>query len=91
MENKIERIVIVDPKDGSEHVFTGGGGTPGADSVGSDEIRDESIEERDLSAAVRAKLDALDGATEITEDEIDDIVAQACASVGLEVPKETNE
>lgn len=92
MTEKINRLLF--EHGGREYEITGGvdGTHPAPDSVDSSTIKDDSIEERDLSAAVRDKLDALDTATEITEDEIADIVAQACSAAGLDVPEtQTNE
>ena len=50
----------------------GGGGQPEADSVGSEEIKDGSVQPEDLDAGIQEKLDVLDEGNVITEGEIDE-------------------
>ena len=41
---------------GNEYVFAGGGGQPGPDSVGTEEIKDGAVEEQDLNDSVKDRM-----------------------------------
>ena len=41
---------------GEEYVFSGSGGTPGPDTVGTEQIIDGAVEEQDLHDDVKAKI-----------------------------------
>ena len=51
---EIKRLII--EIDGEEYEMTAGGGQPGHDSVGTEEIKDGSVEMEDLNADVKNKM-----------------------------------
>lgn len=51
---EIKRLII--EIDGEEYEMTAGGGQPGHNSVGTEEIKDDSIEMEDLNADVKNKI-----------------------------------
>ena len=51
---EIKRLVI--EIDGEEYEMTAGGGQPGPDSVGTEEIKDGAVEMEDLNADVKDKM-----------------------------------
>jgi len=90
MAEQIKKIII---REGEKtHVFTGGDASqPEPDSVGSEEIKDDSVMEKDLHPSVREKLNALDDMDEVTEEELVDCWQEAMRTAGLDLGGDTQE
>lgn len=69
----------------------GDGSTPAHNSVGSEEIRDESIEKQDLAKDIQDKLEVLDESNVITESELEDSWAEAMRNAGLNLNQSGSE
>lgn len=77
--NELSKIIFVDVDD-KEYMFSGSSGDgarPGPNSVGSAEIKDESVEKQDLNKDIQDKLDLLNDSNIVTEEELDDEWQQA--------------
>ena len=59
------------------------GSTPGPNSVGSEEIKDEGVKMEDLERDIQDKLDAMDDENVISEEEIADEWNKALQDAGL--------
>lgn len=71
MTEKINRIIIeVGGKD--YELDGGGGGSPGPNSVGSEEIKDDSVTKKDLDQEVNDGLDELNNIS-LTDEDIEEI------------------
>lgn len=85
----MEEVVVkgkklqVETSKGTVYEF-GGGDKPGANSVGSAEIENDSVQEEDLHPDVREKLNAMNDSEDVTEEEIEDCVMDALRANGLE-------
>ena len=77
--------------DGKTYKMNGGGGgssTPAPNSVGSEEIKDESIKKQDLDKGIQDKLEVLDDGNVVTESELEDGWAEAMRNAGLNMTQE---
>ena len=91
--NELKKIIVADV-DGKEHEFSGGGGdssSPGPNTVGSEEIKDESVEKQDLHKDIQDKLDLLDDSNVVTEEELQDGWAEAMRQAGIAVSGNSQE
>ena len=70
MKKKTEKIIL--QFGGNEYELSNGGGTPAANSVGTEQIEDGSIQKADLADEVKEGLDELNNVT-ITDEEIEEI------------------
>lgn len=71
MTEKINRIII--EVGGKDYAFDGGGGgSPGPNSVGSEEIKDGSVTKTDLDQEVNDGLDELNNIS-LTDEDIEEI------------------
>jgi hypothetical protein len=68
---KAKLIVDMTAIDGNEYEIAGGGGVPGPSSIGSEEIKNDSVGMEDLTPAVRAAIEA--GGTPATDSDIDEL------------------
>lgn len=69
MKKKAEKIIL--QFGGNEYELSGGGGTPAANSVGTEQIEDGSIKTEDLADEVKEGLDELNNVT-ITDEELEE-------------------
>ena len=71
MTEKINRIII--EVGGNDYELDGGGGgSPGPNSVGSEEIKDDSVTKKDLDQEVNDGLDELNNIS-LTDEDIEEI------------------
>lgn len=92
MAEELNNIEVQMP-DGKTYKMNGGGGsvTPGPNSVGSDEIKDESIKKQDLDKGIQDKLEVLDDGNVVTESELEDGWAEAMRNAGLNLNQANSE
>lgn len=89
MAEKLNNIEVQMP-DGKTYEMNGGGGssTPGPNSVGSDEIKDEGVKKQDLEKPIQDKLDILDDENVVTEQELEDGWEDAMREAGLDISQQ---
>lgn len=68
MAEKIRKLIV--GLLGNRYELEAGSGTPGPDSVGTEEIQDKGVHKDDLDDDITEKLDVLDESNVITEEEI---------------------
>ena len=83
MVEKIKKIVI--DVFGKEYELAGGGegSQPAPNSVGSDEIKDKSIERQDLSDDIQNTLNDVSDENVVSESELEDSWDEALRNAGL--------
>lgn len=84
-----KRKLIIEDCDGTQYEVAGSGGSggsqPAPNSVGSQEIVDESIKKEDLEKDIQDKLDVLDESNVITEEELENDWQEAMNNAGIGV------
>lgn len=83
-----KRKLIIEDCDGTQYEVAGSGGggsQPAPNSVGSQEIVDESIKKEDLEKDIQDKLDVLDESNVITEEELENDWQEAMNNAGIDV------
>lgn len=94
MTHVLNKLVVQDV-DGQKHEFVGGGGgegtRPAPNSVGTDEIEDESVKKEDLDKSIQDKLDLVDDSNVVTEEELEDSWGEAMRNAGLDIDTNPND
>ena len=62
-----------------------GSWSPSPDSVGTEEIMDHGVHAEDLDEEINERLDALDDGNVVSEDELEDVWAEAMHQAGLDI------
>ena len=83
---EINKVILKVPGKNEVQLYpqAGGSGTPGPDSVGSDQIQDEGVKMKDLDKGIQDKLEALDESNVVSEGDIKDMWEEAMQNAGLD-------
>ena len=83
---KIKKIIVKSLSGKTAEIEVSG--TPGPNSVGTEELIDEGVKKQDLEKDIQDKLDVLDDSNVVSEEELEESWKEAMHNAGLDIDVE---